>query len=467
MATDVVELRQAVEAAVRGLHTCTHRELTALCPQLALPPLPAEGTKWERLSASLAGLRDVDLPQVAQRILDARPTSISRADLFAVENALWATLPTMEIPGRVRRDLSRALDLGLLIYRPDRFEHLLEQWWILDGDPLAGWAGPMARSLRDRITQHVFRNPQDWTTEDLFEHLGAFGTAHARFSGFLEGLVSSQNVPDVSAQTRIVQAANPTLLQAGLRLEQTGVRDGYPHFQLLPVGTRPRRRPKNLIFASPRKPDIRFLDALDNNIEVLQGADEVLVYDRPIGPEGLTWHDLQDWWQHTSGTSDEEEVKATLYTRLLESMPSLRTSPQRALFLIYHELHGPRVPRLPALLPEVWLHWDPKTVAQRGPDALLHHRMDYLLLLPHGRRVVLEVDGAHHYADGQKYTAGVRGDRELRLSGYDVFRFSSTELTNPDHARPLLREFFTRLFDLYDVACARAHHEQRERDVRK
>ena len=36
------------------------------------------------------------------------------------------------------------------------------------------------------------------------------------------------------------------------------------------------------------------------------------------------------------------------------------------------------VPALPALLPEVWLHWDPKTVRERGTAALLGHRMDNL-----------------------------------------------------------------------------------------
>ncbi|GII32896.1 hypothetical protein [Planotetraspora mira] len=48
---------------------------------------------------------------------------------------------------------------------------------------------------------------------------------------------------------------------------------------------------------------------------------------------------------------------------------------------------------LPALLPEVWLHWDPKTVRARGTEALLRFRMDFLLLLSRGQRVVLEVDG--------------------------------------------------------------------------
>lgn len=59
---------------------------------------------------------------------------------------------------------------------------------------------------------------------------------------------------------------------------------------------------------------------------------------------------------------------------------------------------------LPALLPEIWLHWDAKTAYERGRDALLRFRMDFLRLLPHGQRVVLEVDGSHRYAspDGRR-----------------------------------------------------------------
>ena len=78
------------------------------------------------------------------------------------------------------------------------------------------------------------------------------------------------------------------------------------------------------------------------------------------------------------------------------------------------------------------------TVRERGRDALLGHRMDFLLLLPHGQRVVLEVDGSHHYAtpdgkrpDATRYAANMPADRELKLDGYEVFRFGATELRDP------------------------------------
>lgn len=69
------------------------------------------------------------------------------------------------------------------------------------------------------------------------------------------------------------------------------------------------------------------------------------------------------------------------------------------------------------------------TVAQRGAEALLRFRMDFLLLLPNRARVVVEIDGKHHYGDEQGQVRPERdarmalADRELRLAGYEVYRF--------------------------------------------
>jgi hypothetical protein len=46
---------------------------------------------------------------------------------------------------------------------------------------------------------------------------------------------------------------------------------------------------------------------------------------------------------------------------------------------------------------QVYLHYDPYTRWAGG--TLGRQRMDFLLLLDHRRRVVLEVDGIQHYAD--------------------------------------------------------------------
>lgn len=43
------------------------------------------------------------------------------------------------------------------------------------------------------------------------------------------------------------------------------------------VGSATKPSPKNLIFASPVKPDLRLSSALDNDVEVVSGADKVLI----------------------------------------------------------------------------------------------------------------------------------------------------------------------------------------------
>lgn len=181
------------------------------------------------------------------------------------------------------------------------------------------------------------------------------------------------------------------------------------------------------------------------------------MYDRPIR-DGVPWGDLLAWWKNREETDDGDgdQVNLALYQRLYSSLPE-DSPPQQNLFFLYHRIYRDMLPGLPALLPEVWLLWDPKTARLRGPDALLKHRMDFLLLLPHGERIVLEVDGQTHYAtngrpDPRQYADGVHADRELKLAGYEVFRFGATELQNPDSARALVGQFFTDLFHHYGIS---------------
>ncbi|MBP2266313.1 very-short-patch-repair endonuclease [Pseudarthrobacter sp. PvP004] len=102
---------------------------------------------------------------------------------------------------------------------------------------------------------------------------------------------------------------------------------------------------------------------------------------------------------------------------------------------------------VPALIPQVYLHYDPYT---RGRGATLpRQRMDFLLLMPGRRRIVLEVDGMQHYSENNRpspdlYAQMVSEDRGLRLAGYEVYRFGGKELSGAE-AKPMLEEFFNRL----------------------
>lgn len=76
--------------------------------------------------------------------------------------------------------------------------------------------------------------------------------------------------------------------------------------------------------------------------------------------------------------------------------------------------------------------------------------MDFLILLSPRDRVVLELDGKQHYAAGdladpQRYGEMVAADRDLRLAGYEVYRFGGYEL-QPVTIAQVVATFFDRLF---------------------
>lgn len=451
-------LRNAIRPVVMSLaNTGKHTTLPETCIRLGLPTLPDEGSKAERVKASFDSLPDPNLQVLASRLLEFHPPAAQ--DRNALQDLLWSDTTAPAIPKKYRREVARARDIHDLYKSFKHFEQLLDRLWILDDDPLELLIGG-TRSLRYRIYQHVHRNPGDWSTEELFEELGAFGSSDRRFALFLEGLASSEVLVDEAAQRDFVSAVNQVLLACSVELREVTTEGGYPVFTVVSKQTGSSRSPKNLIFASPEKPDIRFLSAVDNDIEIVSNAEKVLVFDQPIGAEGLRWRDLQAWWAETKGIEDDQEAKRTLYLRMRESLPQT-SPPQLRLFESYYSGFRQAVPDLPALLPEVWLHWDPKTVKERGTDALLRFRMDFLLLLPHGTRVVIEVDGREHYskedgrADTSRYANMAAADRDLKLSGYDVFRFGGSELQD-DSANSTVKTFFIALFKRYSVPLPRA-----------
>ena len=440
-----------------GLSEHTHRELQSICSKLSLPtPGTVEMTKRQRMEASLGALPDAQLPQVAQRFLELYPPAAKVRN--AIQDVLWSDIPTPVIPKKFRRDVSRAIENVELFLKPDPFDRLLEELWVLEDDPFALIPvifGGVDRSLRAQIQQHVHRNPGDWSTEDLFEYLGALEACDRRFALFIEGLASADIRPNESEQRKFVEIINTVLHQCGAELRETDSEGGYPVFTVVSLRGPSAGTPKNLIFASPVKPDIRFRDAVNNDIEIVTNADKVLVYDRPISPQGLLWRDLQKWWSETYGIDNDNDAKNSLYRRLKSSLPA-KSPPQDLLFTAFYSGFGTAIHHLPALLPEVWLHWDPKTVKERGVDALLRFRMDFLLLLPGGVRVVVEVDGKHHYsdqtghADTNRYSNMVAADRDLKLMGYEVYRFGAAELRKSD-AKENVQDFFKKLFRRYHI----------------
>ncbi|WP_406359339.1 hypothetical protein OID55_41425 [Streptomyces sp. NBC_00715] len=457
-------LRELLGTAVAPLSDLTHTVLSQAFGRLGMPAVPEDaGSKRVRVEQSLLQVPDTELPRLAQRVLQQQdfPFPVRPPLRHHLEDLLWAAGAPPGIPKKARRELARALSLWELTQNHDRFLHLLERLWVLGGPDLSFSElnalllnGTRPATLRDLIEKHVFRNRDDgdWSTEQLFESLGAFETGDARFARFLEGLVSADVLLDEHLQEKTASTINDHLRAHGIELRQTGKDGGYPLFTLVSIRLHSSRKPKNIIFASLGKPDIRFRSSVDNDIEIVGGRPgATLVYDREIPDEGLRWRDLHRWWQDTHGFNSESDAGEDLYQRLLRSLPG-NSLGQRNLFTAYRTARPFCADDL-ALLPEVWLHWDPKTVKERGPEALLRSRMNFLLLLPFGQRVVLEVDGVQHYTrdegrapDTAKYADLVAADRDLKLRGYEVFRFANDELKRPEDAEKLLLRFIPDMF---------------------
>lgn len=449
----------------------THARLDEDLIAVGLPPSTGGETKAQRGESSAAAVPDERLREVAVSLVE-RNAGLHMIDRMAVQELMWADEYPPPIPKRTRRDIARILPGGFLSDHAQRFHTLLATLFDLGrGDLFFGFEDT---SLGGQIERHFYNN-DDWTVEQLFDELGAIDNASdRRFGLFLEGIVSGNTVPDEDGQRQLVEAINPPLTAVGLELRETGNIDGYPTFDLVSTGTR-SGRPKQLIFGSPEKPDLRLIDVIDSDVEVVDPNGKVLVYDRKIGPAGLRWRDLQAWWKETRQVDDDDQAKAQLYKRLGNSLYELVDNewvpvspPQLLLFRLYHDIYRTALPDLPVLLPEVWRHWDPVNAKTRGNLALVQFRMDFLMFGPAGARIVLEVDGQHHYAserpagegqrrmlpDAREYARTVAASRDLTLAGYEVHRFGAHELRDKQEARPLVTAFFDSLFRKHHVAVS-------------
>ena len=290
----------------------------------------------------------------------------------------------------------------------------------------------------------------------LFERFGYLSWPDKRLFRVLEALVHPTTRRGAE-QSTWVERIDEVLAVDGFEVRETEQLSGHPAFRIEPRRRGGHRRPKNLIFASTGlKPELGFSDALDNDVVILGNADTCLFYDDPVGDDGLTWSTLVGWWARNQGLDPTlPETRKALGERLLASVGS---PPERRLFASYFRRYAEKLgDRLPALLPQVYLHYDPATLRQlrrRGLERrFLAQRMDFLMLLPRGVRVVLEVDGQQHYSTGMSadakpspsvYAETVRADRDLRLAGYEVYRFGGAEL-GPKATEATVQAFFDAL----------------------
>ncbi|WP_051540159.1 hypothetical protein [Clostridium ihumii] len=223
---------------------------------------------------------------------------------------------------------------------------------------------------------------------------------------------------------------------------------------------------KNLIFsADGPKPEIIIEDALTNNIRIIKNEEYCLVYDKAITSKGLTWNKLIDWWggrEQLSVLFDNHDIEKSLYERLNKSLNDI----EKKFFSCYYNIYHPILnEKLPALIPQVYLHYDPYTLIElKGQKRIERQRMDFLILLSNKERIVIELDGKQHYSEGdisspRLYSDMVKMDRKLKLLGYDIYRFGGYEffkgnMSEEDYNNKismLVKDFFDKLFTKHNV----------------
>lgn len=428
MSSAKIPIDQLRWAIADALHAVSANDLPQVCVRLGLEPGDVNESFNSKRKYVYNRISNCDFPSLltlAQSVIE-EISAEALADLLADI--------TVHAEHRVTDFTRRAL-LGAL----DGLEPLFGGLPVMDGLAIlapnweqAGPSGALFKTLRDDVAQHYLRNP-DYSNAEVLEHCGALTCSQGRFFALLEQLLHPI-CRTGQAQANLAEILNALLLADGFMVVPAEEVSRHPLYRVRRAIAGVSGTPKNLIFAAINaKPDLYLLDAINNDIGI-RNASDALIYDRLIPEAGLTWMAMANWWRDSNNQMDLVEAKRQLYRRLAESVRGARSPGEYALFTTYYTELVPLLgERLPALIPQVYLHYDPKTASQRGANPVLaRQRMDLLLLLDRGARIVIEVDGMHHFADGRsaspaKYAEMAAEDRRLRLHGYEVYRFGAAE----------------------------------------
>lgn len=314
----------------------------------------------------------------------------------------------------------------------------------------------------DDIRQHMDNN-DDWELEYLFfNYLDLLNVPEGDFIYFLEQYVhpsirrfnwDKENLERVPFDNTVcVDIINKYLAGEGFELKETDQIANFPIYSVLSLSPGVKGDIKNIIFAAKYKPEIVFDDALNNDIRITRNADQCLIYDKPIPADGVKWNDLIEWYVEENGVVEDKEIE--FCRRLVASMDS---EPEKTMLRAYYSfLHDKQIDG-PALIPQVYLYYDPQTLKQRGYKLFEHQKMDFLMVFSHRDRVVIEIDGKQHYAEGENasprlYADMAKAHREMSLYGYDVYRFGGYEFIGDESSSiERLKEFFSRLFTKYGI----------------
>lgn len=321
----------------------------------------------------------------------------------------------------------------------------------------------MKTAIED-IWQHMDNN-NDWEYEYLFcTYLDLLHVDDKEFIYFLEQYTHpvirrsriTEELERIDFENECVDAINKYLICDGYKLIQSGQVANKIIYSAIYLNPGVQGTIKNIIFASKYKPEIVLEDALNNDIKIIGNQDQCLVYDKDVPSTGISWNDLEYWYEEKLYILD---TGMELKERLRDSLDSV---PECLFYDTYIEVMKTRQGDTPALLPQVYLYYDSKLEKNRIKKIFEHQRMDFLMIFSETQRVVIEIDGVQHYAEYIKgngkhyasvdrYAGMVSAHREMTLAGYDVYRFGGKELYNASEGKRIIKRFFEMLFEKYQI----------------
>lgn len=450
-------------ALVEHLKLNSALDLPAICERLQIPcnnDLEPMHSKATYLKSGINKMKDNEIIELVKAIVSDNdcPELLEQIDRYLEVELFEITTVTRR---KVLNWLAEQTDLEGEI----RIDKFLNRIWDLKNMPSIY----REVSREEDILRHMVRN-EDLTYKQLLEDvLKVIYVSDSTFKRFIEELV----YPDVRANKRqkeYVDILNSYLKDDGYSLLCSNYVSGNPIFTLQKNVRGVGNEVKNIIFAGiGGKPDVVLEDSLSNTIKLIDNGVDCLVYNQPITASGLKWRELVTWWGNADEYSENDADR--LFERLIKSMDS---SPEKNFMWVYYQcfIKERNNPDLPALIPQVYCHYDPKSAGMRNGVVYVHQRMDFLMLFSDRERVVIEIDGMQHYSDEReldvlidekkckikrnisspkKYAEMVEDDRKLKLYGYNVFRFGGYEFLAEQRPKSKIINFFEELFKLYNV----------------
>lgn len=404
------------------------------------PDLEPGSGKPRYVERVLKDFSDADLVSLGQRCLETFP----ERSRISIQDSLWRLEANgvVKISPITRQAIAASLDGRAVNGQHESLADFFESFWNRPSDDRFRYENGTLYQQRSQVDIRSFaikHHIDPCTHREMLDTCQFMSWPDKRVFLFLERLVHPEVRRGVE-QREWVGMVNKIIKVDGFQLLEVHRLSGHPIFKVQRMKGGVNGKPKNLIFGSTgEKPELGLVDAINNDIVILKNKELCLIYDEPIEDEGLSWSRLVEWWAKMhAGDPKDPEVRKALGKRLNASLGS---EPEQILFSTYFcEYKQPLGAKLPALIPQVYLHYDPITVRQlkrRGEKKRFQiQRMDFLLLLPSRVRVVIEIDGQQHYSskDGkpcpQLYAEMVAGDRLLRLAGYEVYRFGGDEFSD-------------------------------------